>query len=552
MPAPQNQLAPTNIDVLFHTYAPRSAEHNILVCDKDLACSCASNYQLLQSTANVSCICPSGNYLDGFTGQCKACPSQTFQPDVEQASCLQHTVCEPGTGVTTAATPTSDRICEALCVLEVTYFNASTARCENVTVCPPGAAKEPVATLVSDHRCAPSAVPCIDGLTPNSTACTCPADIQCSSCTLQDGFGATLRLYDALPTATEQLGSCVRPELMDTVDLYHECLALCDGNTACVAFHVQPGERTCCFYQDFVDSGSFALADTLFYSMPHCERCAEGHFPAGRRCQLLDKPPSVLTNGSAASVQKLSIPLAASVGTTLLSFEASLDDGAGMPHFAIEESSTSMSITGAGRLFLDRPFLLPGTISVTIAVSDNRTSCTRAAIGRTPIVTQGPCTTRILVNIEVGIFLGCPSIATVYTPLDTTVADVHWETPRLPASLENLNVTVDLGDTASTFSPYTYNVGSRTVRYESEPLSIGGRVVCEFDVVVRTGVSVNVMSIARTATNVSVQEFLLVEVTESNAGARLPSFDGPLESKTLSIGLLAPRGLPFSVSPQVS
>lgn len=257
-------------------------------------------------------------------------------------------------------------------------------------------------------------------------------------------------------------------------------------------------------------------------------------------------------DGSPISAFKERIPLTAPIGTELLSVNAFADKGAGPLRFALQGSFDGFSVTPQGTLLLVEAPPSAGTVQTSIVVTDNRTSCTQPGDDQTVVTTVGPCTTSVRVFVEIVVFLGCRPLVTAYVPLDTAFADVQWDQPRLPDTLKHLAVSVDLADTKSRAPPFTYSVGRRTVRYESEPLRVGGGVVCEFDVVVRTGFAVDVTSIARTATTLAVQEFLLVEVTESDDGARLPSFEGPLGGKTLSVGVSSPRKTPFSVSPVVS
>ena len=166
---------------------------------------------------------------------------------------------------------------------------------------------------------------------------------------------------------------------------------------------------------------------------------------------------------------------------------------------------------------------------------------------------QGPCTTRVQVEVQTLLFLNCPTVINVYVPFNETTAAVSWDELRLPDSLGQVEVSRNLGDTESTSSPYVYGVGTRRVRYETAPFSaVNIGIVCEFDVNVLTGFSVPVGSIGRVATPTAVQEFILVEAASSGSGARLPTFNGPLTGETLNVGVASPPGKPFSITPGVS
>ena len=86
--------------------------------------------------------------------------------------------------------------------------------------------------------------------------------------------------------------------------------------------------------------------------------------------------------------------------------------------------------------------------------------------------------------------------------------------------------------------------------YTTEPLSVGGRVTCSFEIIVERGFGLAISNIGRRAKTNIVQEFLVAELHEGNAGARLPAVTGRFLDEELAIGVLAPTSSPFPSHPR--
>lgn len=363
----------------------------------------------------------------------------------------------------------------------------------------------------------------------------------------QDDFNATLRLLNKLPRVAEGLGYCAQMDSAST--LYDTCLANCNADSACLAFHVQPDQKECCLYKRFVDDETFAVLGVAFYSLPQCEKCASGSYKQGRTCLQYDTPPLISGGLDARLVQ---IPLSTPVDTMLLSLEASVEAGFGPIVFDLAEKDVRLRVTAEGKVLLVAALQSPISITATIIVRDNRTTCTVPNDEGLPVTTSGPCEARLVLTIRVAAFLRCPRAINTYIALNETTAGVTWDEPELPTYLQDLNVTRDLGDTNSEIAPFHYGVGRHRITYATtEPLSLGGRIECAFELVVRRGYAVGVASVGTKVTTGQVFDFLAVELGETNQGARLPVIIGDIAAGPFSLGLIAPRGAPFAVTPTV-
>jgi hypothetical protein len=247
------------------------------------------------------------------------------------------------------------------------------------------------------------------------------------------------------------------------------------------------------------------------------------------------------------------IPLNTPPLTTLETVFVEVEEGFGPASFTLLEGGQVASINQQGQIILTEQLTQLQTLRIVVQISDARENCIVRRPTGTLTLKDGPCTTNVLVEVQTLVFLNCPMDINVYVRLNETNAAVGWPAPRLPDSLGDLLIFRELGDTESSQAPFSYGVGSRTVRYETEPLSsVNVGIVCEFEVNVRTGFNVPVENIARVATPLAVQEFILVDQGSSSDGAKLPTFAGPLEGRTLSVGIRSPPGKPFSIAPGVS
>lgn len=339
-------------------------------------------------------------------------------------------------------------------------------------------------------------------------------------------------------------------------DTARDCAAACVAEPLCVAFWaVVAGSSVgdCCLIAGFNDNTFFNLDNGEFYSMSQCSTCKPGYFKRGRRCMPLSVPPVV--QGGTGS-RTLLIPLNTQAGSVLDTFVALPDAGFGplMLTLAPVNADAVLPLALAnetGTLSLKTQLGAPGSIEAIVSISDTRTECTRLNSEGIAVTRAGPCTTVISVAVQTAVFLNCPSNINAYLPPSASEAALTWTEPSLPTFLSDLNVTRSLGDTFSTSAPFNYSVGTRRVTYTTQPLTVGGSLVCDFDVTVQYGLSISVESIARKVSSKTVQEFLVVDPSVADEGARLPSFTGAVTGNTFGVGLLAPAAKPFTVSPQV-
>ena len=465
----------------------------------------------------------------------------------ENLPCQPVTPCQRFHEEVAAPTLTSDRVCQP-CEGATHYFDTDLGRCAPVSFCPPGAEVED-ATVTSDRKCSAAPIRCEDGITTSTgEGCSCPDDAVCQQCYLQEGLDATLRMLDELPQGATSLGACQRIAAGDTDSLYATCFEECIGNPQCVAFDAQRGSMQCCLYSS-VGSGiasTHSSPGAAFYTPPQCDACAQGYYKLGRRCYKYADPPAV---EGGLTQRVLQIPLSTPVGTPLFRISAAAEPGFGPPRFSID--TPLLHVNASGAVSMAQALVGAEAISATVTILDHRASCVLRDGGTgLPILKQGPCEVQMPLVIRVAVFLSCPSTVNTYVPLDKNAANVAWPEPRLPPFLGDLNVTVDLGDPLVASPPYRYGLGRRRVVYATPPLSIGGRIECAFDVIVRHGASVSVTSIGRLLSQQRAREFFVVELGATNDGARLPAILGHLgPSQNLSLGLLPPVGKPFAITP---
>lgn len=340
----------------------------------------------------------------------------------------------------------------------------------------------------------------------------------------------------------------------------NECATSCTSDPTCLSFSIFPfatnTSASCCLYTAFSES-TYSAVGSLFYSMPQCDACVAGYFKRDRQCEVLSVPPTV--QGGTDTVRSVKLPLTTDIGTALLQISATSQVGFGPLTFALAAgSSPVLSINATtGILRLVQPLSQsPSQLSTTIVIRDTRADCTQLDAHGVPRTVDGPCESRVDVVVYPAVFLNCPAPVSAYLALNANNTDVAWIEPTLPPYLGNLTVTRNLGDITAgddETPPFQYPAGRRTVTYTTEALSIGGRVTCSFDVVVERGFAVDVTSVAHKAEPYMVQEFLVAELGESNDGSRLPALTGTVvDDATLAIGIRAPVGQPFAVTPKVN
>ncbi|EGD75577.1 hypothetical protein PTSG_06646 [Salpingoeca rosetta] len=105
-------------------------------------------------------VCEPGTYVDvPLTStrdrKCKPCPSGTFSNEANMASCTPVQPCSVGSGLVTAATPSTDRVC-APCSPPHTFSSTPTLEaCAPVSDCAPGYEEDTPPTLTTDRTCTP-------------------------------------------------------------------------------------------------------------------------------------------------------------------------------------------------------------------------------------------------------------------------------------------------------------------------------------------------------------------------------------------------------------
>lgn len=316
---------------------------------------------------------------------------------------------------------------------------------------------------------------------------------------------------------------------------------------------VRGGE--CCLMSAFKLNTVYNLNNGEFYSMSQCTVCREGYFKRGRRCLPLSILPAV--DGGYAG-RTLRIPLNTAPGTVLATFRATAASGAGTAQVSLLAAGGSVplppldfdQVTGA--LTLREALTAPGSLRAVIEVRDEAEECTLINSDGIPETRPGACIVRIDVIVQTVVFLNCPGNINRYLSPSESSASIPWTEPSLPAFLSDLSYTRDLEDTSSTASPFIYPVGNRRVTYTTtEPLTIGGELVCAFDVTVQYGLRLDITSIGRKEAPSVIREFLVVDPSITSEGARLPSFEGTVEGRRFAVGLFAPPGKPFTVSPNV-
>ena len=148
-------------------------------------------------------------------------------------------------------------------------------------------------------------------------------------------------------------------------------------------------------------------------------------------------------------------------------------------------------------------------------------------------------------NLEFISFVSCPSSINEYLDPSKTAASVSWARPTLPSIyMATVPVTSSLG---AWQAAYSFNVGTHTVTYSTEPLDLGGKVVCEFTVSIYYGFKVTVTDIGHIATSSSLLDFMVDDAGVSNGGSQIPAFNGDVLGEGLSIGILSPPKKPFSL-----
>lgn len=329
------------------------------------------------------------------------------------------------------------------------------------------------------------------------------------------------------------------------------CAQLCQANEDCVGFDLRvsgddAGE--CCLLSQYNADNFFTLPGVEFYGMEQCDLCVAGYFKKGRSCARLSTPPAV---DGGALARTILIPLNTAAGTELTSISATAETNYGPVAFTLGNEAAPVAVSSSGVVTLARALETPGTIEVSVLVTDARAECAVLDPSGAPRTTQGGCVTRVALSIRTAVFLNCPSDQNAYLSLSESAAALSWQAPTLPSFISGLGVTRDLADAQTSEAPFLYSVGRRRVTYTTEDLSVGGKLVCSFDVVVQYGFRLLVESIGRKASPERVQQFLVVDPAESNQGVRLPSFTGSVAGRAFSVGLVAPLSSPFTISPSV-
>lgn len=331
-------------------------------------------------------------------------------------------------------------------------------------------------------------------------------------------------------------------------------------NEDCVAFSIKVSGSDvgeCCLFSNFAAENFFALPSVEFYSMSQCTICIAGYYKDGRKCRRLSQLPSV--SGDTAE-RVILIPLNAEVGTVLSNFQGAAEAGHGPATHSLIAGIDGVPLTlneETGALSLSSALSSPGSFKVRVRVTDaGRDQCAFLDSAGQLVVRPGNCFVEVPVTVQTAVFLSCPSNINLYLPLSASTAELTWREPSLPSFLSTLAVSRNLGGDVISAGPedngpYEYPVGSRTVTYMSEPLTVGGSLTCQFEIKAQFGFSIAVPTIGRKVGKFTILEYVLVDLAESNDGARLPSFSGVIAGRELSIGLVAPDGRPFTMSPKV-
>jgi hypothetical protein len=133
----------------------------------------------------------------------------------------------------------------------------------------------------------------------------------------------------------------------------------------------------------------------------------------------------------------------------------------------------------SGWLTTNATVSLPGTVQVTVRVTDDRSECVlveNGAVRRR----NGGCFVEMQVGIVVVGFFTCPSSIVHYLALDQEEALLDWETPTIPSTAVGLSVVVS--DGRKRFPP-----GKFSIAYTTSPELHGAVARCEFNITVING-----------------------------------------------------------------
>eukprot|EP00049_Salpingoeca_infusionum_P022795 m.8825 g.8825 ORF g.8825 m.8825 type:complete len:2078 (-) comp5402_c0_seq1:291-6524(-) len=514
---------------------------------------------------------------DDDVRRCVTCHAGTFQNQPGQDSCRLYSTCDPGTYIEVDGTSSSDRVCDACdgiseyqnipnsydckrvtecagysqqvqpptpstdaecqaCIFGETYYE--NGFCRPVSSCPDGTVESEPPTITSDRVCVSESFVCTDmEREDNSEPCTCPENDICRSCfrqpTTEAKYGVILISANTHPRISEQLGSC---KTFTTGDVLSSCSTYCQNTETCNSFSLQNNQ--CCLKSDYsTANGAYSFAGGEFYALSQCSVCETGYFSQHGKCVELATLPYI------SPIPTITVPVSMAVGTQLHQVLAATDQNGGTLRYALSPDTQFFEISSNGRLTSTAALQSAQLVSLTVTVTDSRTTCNYLK-DSVFYSHDGGCVASAPIAIQVVSLLGCPNNIDAFLSQEVNKT-VAWQQPRLPSFLRGYNITVDprYADARGVFS-----LGTHTISYIVEPeLTVGGNIQCIFTVTVQSGFLVYTPTVEVLAKSHSLLYFLVSSPHLSLGTATMPAFVSDLGANSLSIGVGTPNTVPYSV-----
>eukprot|EP00730_Choanoeca_flexa_P008106 TRINITY_DN12443_c0_g1_i9.p1 TRINITY_DN12443_c0_g1~~TRINITY_DN12443_c0_g1_i9.p1 ORF type:complete len:1632 (+),score=285.35 TRINITY_DN12443_c0_g1_i9:557-4897(+) len=279
--------------------------------------------------------------------------------------------------------------------------------------------------------------------------------------------------------------------------------------------------------------------------MGTCLVCEPGYLLSndGLSCQLESNPPIINNTQRTLSISfDVAVPLQVYDveavrgyrGAGALTYSTIARRGADADKFSLDNAT--------GALMLVAPLDSDEQVTLTVRVSDEQASCTFARDDITISLDDG-CYSDLYLTFNIVKFVDDSADVIEYISPTETSVNVTWNPPQLASRFSTLSLSNNLGLQQPSAE---FSAGVTLVRYETDPLDVGGPLIWEFRVFVEYGRQLQVSAIGVVSNATASVYYILDGDRMSGDALPIPPIASDEANERFAMGLISPVSQPFT------